>query len=204
MYTGWIIASSIILFLVLILLLPFHLDFSMVGDDVIIYARVLFIKYVIYPEKVKKKKKKDKIKPAEKSGKKKKQVTKQEQISKIADNISVLTKISGTLIRKLKKHLVIRLKDFEIVVATGDAAKTAIVYGGICGGLSALFPVLYESMNFKISQKAKGVSMDFTSEDMIINFDLDFCVNLLKAVLILLPTAMEYIKIKSKEDEEEN
>ena len=203
MSTPLIIILAIVSLLVFILVLPVHLSFSLYGDDVCIFVRILFFKYTIYPEKEKKEKKKvTKTKKEKPKDKKEIKPKEKKEVFTLEEKITYITKLSRVIIDKIKKHLVIRLKDFEIVVATGDAAKTAIIYGSVCGGLSALFAILYESMNFKISQKAKGVSMDFLSDKMIINFKLDFCVNIIKGLLILLPTAMEYIKIKSNEEEE--
>lgn len=194
-----IVLLSIFALIVFILVMPVHLVISVNNETLSIFLRVLFLKFFLYPQKEKKKKEKakktTKTKKEKKKGKAKKTDTPKMTVGEI---IKYVTGLSKVLIEKSLKHLHIYLRKYDVEVGTDDAAKTAIVYGSINALSSNLLAILSAYGHLKIAKNSKGVYCNFVSEEIKTKICIDFMANVIKALAILLPTAIQYIKIKQE------
>lgn len=139
-------------------------------------VKVLFIKIRILPgkkpkkakgmsakkaEKIKrkmaKKAEKKRIADAEKKKKKaeKKESGEKKSISEIIDNVKLISKLAVTVIHKFFKHLTIKIARIKMIIATEDAATTAVAYGAITQSLNILLPALESVKNFKDLKNAE-------------------------------------------------
>ena len=113
-------------------------------DDLNIYLKVLFIKHNIFPEKKKKFNKKD-FSKKEKGKKSSSDIvitekSKKEKKPSLVDKISYIKEILSVFLKAFSKYLKIDLKTLHIVIASPDAAQTAITYGAISGIMHRILP----------------------------------------------------------------
>ena len=199
--TGLWIAAGIVLFFALTLTVPVHF-FVSADEDVRAWMRILFVKIRLFPVErkrgVEKKKKKKSDQRSEKkaSAKKKKSVPpKKKKKRDILHMIRLIMKIAQALIKKLARHLRIRVHAYEISVATGDAAKTAVLYGAVTGLSSTLFELLKNVANFKVKRSAAvGVYADFVGEKTKARVKMDFGINLWGVLTLLLAAGLAFVK----------
>lgn len=143
MITIWILLG-IFLLLAILLFCPVsvRLDYT---DKLTVTLCFLFLKFRISPpkkEKIEKEKKnKKKAGTGEKEKKKNFLRTFQEEegFSGALHFLHELAEILKSAIKRTASHLVIRLLDVRLILASSDAAQTAVLYGKTC---AALFPVL--------------------------------------------------------------
>lgn len=89
--------------------------------------------------------------------------------------ISKLTRVAGVFLKRFGKHLRIDLRKLNIIIATGDAAQTAIIYGAVIGAVQNLYALLVNSGTLRTTKKSElFVEPDFLSEKMRVEVDLRF------------------------------
>lgn len=148
MIAVWILTGLILLlFALLCCPVRIRLDYT---DSLSVTIRFLFLKFRITPpekektEKEKKPKKKKAKKSAESGEKKEKKnffktLREEEGFSGALHFLYELAKIIKSAVARTASHLIIRLLDVRLIVASSDAAQTAMLYGETC---SAVFPLL--------------------------------------------------------------
>lgn len=196
--TALIIIGCILLFFVFLLSLKFKIIISY-SDEVALTVRVLGIKIKILPskkkkgphsmsakkaEKIKKKLRQKKLKKNESARQKKakKEAEKENKtekpkksLSEILYIIKLVRALAAKVIRKFFGHLRIDIARLKIVVATGDAASTAVAYGAITSAINLLFPVLEEVKNFSLPKETDiDVSVDYLADGIIADIELGF------------------------------
>ena len=135
-------------------------------------------------EKIKKKLRDKKLKKNEASRKKaaKKEEDKQNKTQKpkktlpeILYIIGLVRALAAKVVKTFVKHLRIDIARLKVVVATGDAASTAIAYGAITQAINLLFPILEEVKNFSLPKETDiDVSVDYLSDSMTADVELGF------------------------------
>jgi hypothetical protein len=170
-----------------------------------IYVKIFFIKFRVstsrkfdppdeeldLPKKKKKPEKPPKPKPTkeEKAEKKKKKPKKDKKMPKkpqpvligidIPKMLEMVRNVLGAIFVKLFRYFRVRVKNFHIIVASDDAAKTAMLYGVICGYGDAILAILEKALDFKIENGAKvGADCDYTTEEMKIDMEIDISISL--------------------------
>ena len=89
--------------------------------------------------------------------------------------IDLVRTLAAKVIKTFFKHLRIDIAKLKIVVATGDAATTAIAYGAITQAINLLFPILEEIKNFSLPKDTDiDVSVDYLSEGITADIRLGF------------------------------
>ncbi len=200
--TGLIVFACIVLFFVFLLSLKATVTI-MYSGEVRLFVKVLCFKINILPAKEKKrkqslsakqaakirlkrtkkeKKKKEKKKQKNQAKLEKKQAIEEGTVQKkkmspgeILDLISLVVNLLKKVIGKFFGHLRIKVARIRLVIATGDAATTAITYGAVTQGINVIFPLLEGIKNFKLNRNADiYVATDFASEEM----QIDICVSL--------------------------
>ena len=95
---------------------------------------------------------------------------------------------------KLLKHIRFKKLDFNLIVASDDAAKTAIRYGKVCSVVYSICGMLGSAKRFN-AKKIK-VSTDFSSEQMTLILKSTIKIRLLFLVGFAVSTAFSIIKLK--------
>ena len=201
--TGLVIAAAVILFLIFLFTVPFHIRVQADGD-VRVWLRVLFVRLSLFPARRRKRPKKERQK-REAPAKKKKQKKRPEREKKnILHMIRLVMKIAAAVIKKLSRHLRIRVHHYEISVATGDAAKTAILYGAVTGLSSTLFEFLKNTANFGVKRSAPvNVYADFVGEKTKAYIKIDFSIHLWGALVTLLAAGIAFVRNKNSKTDEQ-
>lgn len=203
--TGFIIAGVLLLFFVFLLAVPCHVVIS-ADSEVRVWLRVLFVKWTLFPSKKRKSPKKEKQKREKQAAKKKRKKVKKEKKAEppkkkrnILHMLRLILRLAAAVMKKLRRHLKIQLLAYEISVATGDAAKTAVLYGAVAGLSSSLFELLQSGIHFKVKKSAPvDVSADFLGEKTKARIKIDFSINLWGVLATLLAAGIAFVKNKNQ------
>ena len=196
--TALIVLGCIMLFFIFLLSIKVKIIISY-SDEIALTVRILGLKIKILPAKskkgphsmsekkaakIKKKLRAKKLKKNEAARKKaaKKEEEKQNKTQKpkktlpeILYIIDLVRTLAAKVIKTFFKHLRIDIAKLKIVVATGDAATTAIAYGAITQAINLLFPILEEIKNFSLPKDTDiDVSVDYLSEGITADIRLGF------------------------------
>jgi predicted NBD/HSP70 family sugar kinase len=192
------------------------------SDEITLFVRVLFIKIPILPKKEPKKIKgmsaskakkirKQLEKKAQKkalSAKEKEEAKKNKQASKkkksAAEIIAIIQMVSDlavTVIERFARHLRIRIARIKLVIASEDAATTALLYGTVTQSINLLFPVLERVKNFpKLKDADISVDCDFASTEPEIDIMLGFSIRVWQVLHIAISALITFIKHQLKTD----
>lgn len=187
-----------------------------------VYIKVLFINKRVFttkkaeppdpeldlPQKKKKPKKKKKKKKSKDKNKPKTKIA-------VMDILDMVKKLIVTVFKRFKRYLRVRVYDFSVDVATGDAAKTAVLFGAVCGACSLIFEILEGAMDFRIKDGANiGARCDYLPEKTRTNIDVDISISVGQVVRLALAaagvavwkllTAKKTKKMPKKKKEEKN
>ena len=204
--TALIVILSIALLIALLLSTKvlLHIRYE---ESLTVYLRVLFVKIRLYPSKKEKKKhphsmskrkaqkikdslqKKPKKKPKKRKSKKKEKEKEPKEAPDLISIISIITSFVKSFLRLFAGSVRIRSSRLHIVVATEDAADTAIAYGSLTQAVNLLFPLLDGIKTFKHLPRGKelSVSADFLSDTSKIDADVELYIRVgsaLKAVCL--------------------
>ena len=133
--------------------------------------------------KKKQKKKQAKLEKKELAKKEKetaKKLGKGHKKGNLLDNINLIREIVSIVCARFARHLRIGVTRINIVVATDDAAKTAILYGAVAQSVAYILEALDRVTNLKYENDAEvSVDTDFLAEkptaDVCISFSLRVC-----------------------------
>ncbi len=222
--TTLIVLGIIVLFFAFLLSLKATITIAYNGE-VQLSVKILFIRIKILPAKKKKypksmsaaKARKIKEKREKKAAKKlaKKKAKKQEKEEKkraiasgkiqkekksageILDIISLVADLLKAVIGTFFKHLRIRIARIRLVIATGDAATTAITYGAVTQAINVMLPLLDQIKTVRTPQnKDIDISTDFCSDESEIDIEISFALrvwHLFHVVFAALGKLIKYI-----------
>ena len=204
--TALIVILSIALLIALLLSTKvlLHIRYE---ESLTVYLRVLFVKIRLYPSKKEKKKhphsmskrkaqkikdslqKKPKEEPKKRKSKKKEKGKEPKEAPDLISIISIITSFVKSFLRLFAGSVRIRSSRLHIVVATEDAADTAIAYGALTQAINLLFPMLDGIKTFKHLPRGKELSVraDFLSDTSKIDADVELYIRVgsaLKAVCL--------------------
>ena len=134
---------------------------------------------------------------AAKAAKKKKHLFSPKKEKTLAEKIVFVRAISAVLIRKTHKHLRLHAAKLRVRVATGDAAKTAVLYGAVSGAISYLLALLDKVTKLKAIEPEVDVAADFLAERSRAEVKLVFSLRVYGALAILVSAAMAYLQNKA-------
>ncbi len=197
---GWIIFLSVLLFFALLLIIPIRIRL-VYEDGLELTLRYLFLKFRLVPAPEKKidlNKFRPGVKKKKKCGAEKKPTAGEKK--KRSENLSELLDLKGRpitetvekvfgiviyLAKKFFKALTVKIKKLCISVASGDAAKTAVMYGAVSQSLSYALNILCNISNLRIPENAELRSApDFCGENS--SFDADLIMSIRPVSLISL------------------
>ena len=93
-------------------------------------------------------------------------------------------------------HLHIDLTRLRLTVATGDAAKTAILYGAVCQSLAYLLALLDRITHLRAPSPDVDVTADFLGEKSSADVKIVLSLRLGGALSILVSVAVAFLKAK--------
>lgn len=138
------------------------------------------------PEKQKKQKSKKSAKPEKKE---------KQSIEDIVALVKLLIEIAKKVLEKTWRYIRIKIERYDITVGTDDAAKTALIYGGVSQATSYLFTLLDETAHFRVKRKAPvNVGVDFLAAETRANVQMDFCLRLWHILSIGLGAGIIYLR----------
>ncbi len=222
---GWFIALGVILLFALLLMLRIGVSIRLC-DDTKLSLGVGIFRIRLYPKREKKlrlsdyeikkfrkrkakeeaKAKKKAAKKAEKDAKKKKSAvgkasedvkahTKEKRdISELLDTVLEVVRV---FLERFGRHLYIKVGRLRIIVASGDAATTAVLYGAVCGAVQCLLELLDNSVKLKLPKNEEiVVTTDFTTEKTRADVDITFSFRLWQIFDMAIRSLWAYIKQK--------
>lgn len=206
--TAAIIISAIVLFFVALGMIPISVKVAAAGKGKEFRAavRICILHIPAYTlsfggdkaeksaepaaEQEPKKKKKQKQKKAAKPQKKEKK-----SIEDIISLVKFLIEIAKKVLEKTWRYIRIKIERYDIIVGTDDAAKTALIYGGVSQATSYLFTLLDETAHFRVKRKAPvNVGVDFLATETRANVQMDFCLRLWHIISIGLGAGITYLR----------
>ena len=132
----------------------------------------------------------DAKKAAEEAGKKKDKMS-------VFETVELITLLSKALLRNLSRRLHIDVKRLNIIVATGDAASTAILYGAVSGAVATLTELLANASQTKLPLPENGgVFADFVGERSSVDAEIVFSMRIWEGLFTLVSIAYNYLKHK--------
>jgi len=188
------------------------------SDEVSLSVRVLFFKIKILPAKEKRgkrrmsEKKAAKIRDSLRKKQQKKALAKKEKeqakdtkekksISETISGVKMITDIVLAVIKKFFGHLQIKMTRIKMVVATEDAATTAIAYGAITQSLNILLPALESVKNFKKLKKTEiDIRADFLANSPTFDVEISFAIRVWHLFDVAFAALGKFIKGKLASD----
>lgn len=206
--TAAIIISAIVLFFVALGMIPISVKVAAAGKGKEFRAavRICILHIPAYTlsfgggkaeksaepaaEQEPKKKKKQKQKKAAKPQKKEKK-----SIEDIISLVKLLIEIAKKVLEKTWRYIRIKIERYDITVGTDDAAKTALIYGGVSQATSYLFTLLDETAHLRVKRKAPvNVGVDFLATETKASVQMDFCLRLWHILSIGLGAGITYLR----------
>lgn len=221
--TGWLIAIIAIAALLLVLLVLLLTGIAQIRvtcrDEVRVGLQILRFRFRLYPNKETaphphfcrhpnrtlarelRRQRREERRARKKQQKKQKQAAEAAQLPKpnLTENLSMIRALVKRLYQVTKGKIKIRTLRLHIVVATDDAAKTALLYSGVSTSASLLLNWIDRNLS-PIEHYAGEVSVrpDFTGGASGADIDLIFSVSLFRALLIALAMRNSYGEEKTK------
>lgn len=197
------ILLALLLFIALLCLLRIRIEI-IANDSVEAYAKVLWIKIPLYPQKEKhvsaRKFKRGYPKAKKESPPVKKEKATKESADKkipLGDTISTVLGLVKLLFSRFFKHLRLDISKIVVTIGAEDAAKCAIQYGIIAQSVAYLLSFL--DKNLHISKKRNGVidvRCDFTSEQIVYDIHIAASLTVWQILDIGITLAYNYFKGK--------
>ena len=130
---------------------------------------------------------------AEKSAKPEKK--EKQSIEDIISLVKLLIEIAKKVLEKTWRYIRIKIERYDIIVGTDDAAKTALIYGGVSQATSYLFTLLDETAHFRVKRKAPvNVGVDFLATETKASVQMDFRLRLWHIISIGLGAGITYLR----------
>lgn len=194
------ILLGIAIFIALILSLRINLHI-IYEDELKVYLKILFFKIEILPNT-------SKIFTSNKSGKGKKEkpthilkdISEADTEKKsILDKLNTIRDILSILSNAFHKHLHIRLSKIMVKVATGDAAKTAILYGAISTAVACIIDIIDNIANLKpMKESSVSVEPDFLSEKTSLALNIHLYMSVGGMIKVLIQSLIKYYVLNDK------
>ena len=207
--TALIIILCIVAIIALLLFTKVTLRISY-KESLCVVLKILFIKIRLYPTKKKEKrykhsmskrkakrirnslkkkpKKERKIfkKKKKKEDTEEKKKSKEKKLSKndILSIISIIISFVKNFIRLFSGSIRLKASRIHLIVATDNAASTAITYGAVTEGINVLFPLLDGLKTVKKLPFGKDLSVgvDFLAEEPTIDIEIEIYIRIIRAL----------------------
>ena len=135
-----------------------------------------------------------------------KEVPKRSLKENVAFGIDLVKHVVWRVLKTFGKRLRVDIYRFDITVATGDAAKTAITYGYVCQGVAYLEAVLDRYLNVRYPQKqrdAVAVRVDYLGEKSTFKVHMAFHIRVWQVLSLGLDALKGYLTMPKHEPKTE-
>lgn len=110
--------------------------------------------------------------------------------------ISAYCRLAVDAIGQMKRHLIIRQLEIHAVIATEDAAVTAMAYGSAAAAVNLLLPVL--EGNFRIRKEDISVDCDFGRNASAVDFTIELSAIVLPMLIIGIRVLRSIFKLNNE------
>ena len=119
------------------------------------------------------------------------------EVSEGMEKLSEIAKLAAEAAKRLWGYVDIEVKNLDVVIATPDAADTAILYGEVCAAVNGILAYLANFKNIRTHKGKLSVRCDFYSSESL-RFDLDASLSfrLWQLALTALRAVLGYVKVK--------
>ncbi len=204
------IVLSVLLLIFLLLFLPVTADLEYLNE---LSYRFKYAGIVLFDSEkrvdIKKVKRKKKSKKAKKETASASCETEKENFFKktykekgFVGSVKYFANLLGLLLKKLwwvVKRFKFRRFNLDLIIATDDAANTAIEYGGVCCAVYPVLSLLETNADFK--SKKLNVSADFDKTKPEFCVSISVTTRLIFWLIAAVSALIEYYKIQHKESE---
>lgn len=204
----------LVIALLLLLLLLLKISICVKYDDgIFVVLKLLFLSFTLFPKKEKidlkefsakginKKLKKDAVhieKKKKSESKKKENKQKKKKVSDVTEAIKLISELLSRIVGRFFKYLRVKVARIRVVIATDDAAKTALQYGLAVQGVQYVVTLLENVSNFSVEKNGYiSVDCDYCSEKPILDVDISFSIRAWQALALLLRAGAVFVT-KSK------
>lgn len=207
--TALYIIAGIALLLLLLLLLPVHLTIRYDGTRLSVRLYVLFLRFSIYPKRkrvrekdfskaaVEKRKKKQAKKALKKSERaRRKAQAKPKGKKDVLSTVRLILHILKGCYPRIARAFRIRVCELRAVIATEDAAKTAILYGAVSQATAILLEVCDRFLWSKRSEKHIEVIPDFCGTESSFRARIRFNSCLFRLLRLAIVAGITFLKHK--------
>lgn len=171
----------------------------------IVILKILFFKLDLLNRKKKGKKVKgEKAKKKQKKEKPTEEKKDEKLISSPANVIKLVREVVLGLLKKFYGHLRVDSFRINIIVATDDPSKTAIVYGTVCPAVYSFVEALYNHKGKKGGEFSANVSPDFTLQKSHFDIFIHLSITIRQLLSCLISGGLGFAKYyadKNKEKE---
>ena len=96
-----------------------------------------------------------------------------QKVQKLTDTLSLITSLIDALHEKAFRAAHVHLYALQLRIGTGDAARTALLYGVICPAASALLQAIHQCSNLHVHHpKRMCVQPDFVNDTFHVEIDI--------------------------------
>ena len=187
-----LLAIIVLLFLIFNIRLRFLVGYD---EKPSVILKVLFFKLDILNRKKKKKVSEKEQAKKEKKKKPKENTEKDEKfISSPSDVIRLVREVALGLLKKFYGHLRADSFRINVIVASNDPSKTAIMYGAISPAVYSFVEALYKHKGKKNGEFSASVAPDFTTEKPQFDIFIHLSITLWQVLACLIAGGLGFAK----------
>ena len=197
-----VLAALLILLLLLLLFGSASIRITY-REQLRVVLKVLGLRFRLYPEKTPttkaelrrqaKRKRRKRLRKQEKRLRRQEQKASGEPIPNLPENLQMIWSLVRLARRKIKGKLFIRAYRFHIRIATGDAAKTAILYGATVGAAAPLLQWIHADFNpIERGRGDMSIEPDYLAEKSSVDIDLELGMRLFRGLIVAVALLSAY------------
>ncbi len=193
------IILAVLAFFALLLIIPIRI-YAFYSGSVGVYLSILGIRFSLYPRKKGHGKKKKGTKRKQNTTKKThsaKEKSEEKGSSPHLKNFRLFLRILKRIEKRLRRAFKIKVLEMRATVATGDAARTAILYGIVSQGFSYILAIADNFLRTGYSEKNIGVIPDYTGEESSFRIRIRLSSNLFYLLGAGIHTALAFLTEKT-------
>lgn len=199
---GLYVTIAILSLLLFLLLLPLQVNVKY-EEKLTVTLSVLFLRFFLYPKKIKEKDySKKKVEKKKQAQTKKADTQKSKQSKKQSKDVLSAAKLFLDILKECYPRLVrsfrIRICDLQATVATEDAAKTAILYGGVSQVAAMLLELCERFLWCKRNKKRVAVYADFCASTSSLRAHIRFTSCPLRIILLGIKAGIAFLRQRLK------
>lgn len=175
----WAVYTLLALVLLVLIVLSIPITGRICYDgDLTVYIRVLGVRIPLYPTPQKEKASQANSKRRNASDtpskwQELKELLKQDDLEGTLHFIGEVARLAGSTVGKLLRAITVTQLHLQLLIATGDPADTAQLYGAVCGSLYPLLEQIGQRMR-RVRQRHVRIEPNFLLEQSCARFDVRF------------------------------